>query len=112
MPSAPNIINPTCVAGVGDNDIIAEVTGNGDLYSTWQLGSVAGSMDVEVSLDGTTYLATVIALVDLTSTAPSTTVTATTAGKNYGFKGRFKKIRIRQTAATAVTGAFVEGYQG
>jgi hypothetical protein len=112
MPSAPNIIRPTCTAGVSDNDIIAEVTGNGDLYNTWQLGSTAGAMDVEVSLDGTNYFATVCALIDLTSTAPSTAVTVTAAGKNYGFKGRYKKVRVRQNGATAVANPILVGYQG
>lgn len=112
MASSPNIIRPTCIAGVSDNDIIVELTGNGDLYSTWQIASTAGAMDIEVSLDGTNYLAAVMALIDLMSTAPSTAVVVTAAGRVYGFKGRYKKVRVRQNGATAVANASLVGYQG
>jgi hypothetical protein len=105
--------SPIFKTGTGTNagDIVIEITKNAEDYDTWQLGSSAGSMQVFGSLDGTNYLVTALALVDLTSVAPGTTVTSTTAGGNYGLKGRWKKIKLTQNGATAVAGAVLEGYQ-
>lgn len=98
-------------AGTNDNDIVFDITENAEFYDTWQLGSTAGAMDVFVSGDGTNYLSAAIALIDLGSTAPSTTVVVTAANGNYGLKGRWKAIRVRQNGATAVANAFLIGYQ-
>lgn len=94
-----------------DDAVVFELTENGEHFDTWQLGSTTGVMDVYGSLDGTNYLSSAIALVDLGSTAPSTAVTETTANGNYGFKGRWKKIKVLQKGATAVTNAALVGYQ-
>ena len=97
--------------GTNDNDIVIELTSNADHYDTWQLSSSAGAMDVFVSADGTNYLTAAVALIDLGSTAPSTAVVVTTAGGNYGIRGRWPKIKLLQNGATAVVGAVLEGYQ-
>ena len=97
--------------GVNDNDIVFEISSNADHFDTWQLGSTAGVMDVFVSGDGTNYMAAAIALIDLGSTAPATAVVVTTAGGNYGIKGRWRKIKVLQNGATAVANAFLIGYQ-
>lgn len=97
-------------AGTNDNDIVFDITSNAEFYDTWQLGSTAGAMDVFVSGDGTNYLTAAIALIDLGSTAPSTAVVVTAANGNYGIKGRWKAIRVRQNGATAVANAFLIGY--
>jgi hypothetical protein len=80
-------------------------------YDTFCFASVAGVMEVEVSGDGTTFLATKIALIDLTSTTPSTAVVVTTAGKSFGFSGKYRAVRLLQNGGTAVTGAFINAYQ-
>ena len=38
-------------------------------------------------------------------------VIETAANGNYGFKGRWKKIKVLQKGATAVVGAVLAGYQ-
>lgn len=111
MSKATPIFKNNAAGTNADNAIVAEVTSNAEGYDTWQLGSSAGVMDVYGSLDGTNYLTAPIALTDLGSVAPSTTVIETTAGGNFGFKGRWKKILVQQKGATAVVGATLEGYQ-
>lgn len=97
-------------SSAADNAVVFEVE-TADMFDTWQLGSAAGAMDVYVSGDGTNYQTTAVAMVDLGSTAPSTTVVATTAAGNYGIRGKWKKLRVLQAGATAVTGAYLIGYQ-
>lgn len=109
MNQAPMI--KTGGVGTNDNDIVFDITSNAELFDTWQLGSTAGAMDVFVSGDGTNYLTAAIALIDLGSTAPSTAVVVTAANGNYGIKGRWKAIRVRQNGATGVANAFLIGYQ-
>lgn len=96
--------------GTADNSTVFELLTNAEFFDTWQLGSTAGSMDVYVSGDGTNFQTAAIAMVDLGSTAPSTTVVATTAGGNYGLKGRWKAIRILQVGATNIENGYLIGY--
>lgn len=109
MNQAPMI--KTGGSGTNDNDVVFEILENAELYDTWQLGSTAGAMDVFVSGDGTNFQSAAIAMIDLGSTAPSTAVIVTTAGGNYGIRGRWKAIRVLQNGATAVENAFLIGYQ-
>jgi hypothetical protein len=104
-------VNFACAAGVNTGDIICSITDDALHYDTWELCSTGGVMDVEVSLDGTNYLATKLALLDMTSTTPSTMVTATTAGKVAAFRGKFRAIRVKQNGATAVANAALIGYR-
>lgn len=106
-----NVLVKTAGVGVNDNDIVFELTSNAENYDTWQLGSTAGSVDVYVSGDGTNYLTAPVALIDLGSTAPSTAVTATTAGGNYGIRGRWRKIKLLQVGGTAVANGYLIGYE-
>jgi hypothetical protein len=85
-----------------------ESCGNYDRYT---LGSVAGQMKVRASGDGVNYLPNFLALIDLCATDPSTAVTVTVAGKHYGFSGKYKIIEVLQSGATAVSGAYMNGYQ-
>ncbi len=80
-------------------------------YDTFCLGSTAGVMEVEVSGDGVNFLASKIALIDLTSTTPSTAVVVTAAGKSFGFSGKYKALRVLQNGGTAVVAAFLNSYQ-
>lgn len=105
------VLEKSAGTGVSDNDVIFEIASNADQFETWQLGSTAGAMDVFVSGDGTNYQSAAIALIDLGSTAPSTAVTVTTAGGNYGIRGRWKKIKVLQNGATAVANGYLIGYE-
>lgn len=96
-------------ATTADNETVFEIASNGDQFDTWELGSSAGAMDVFVAGDGTNYLSAAVALVDLGSTAPSTTVIETTAGGNFGIRGRWPKLIVRQKGAAAVVGAYLIG---
>lgn len=100
-----------CAAGTNDDDIMVTLTDDALHYDTWILGSTGGAMEVHVALIGTTPLATPIALLDMTSTTPSTMVVATTAGKAVAFRGKFTAIRVRQTGATAVVAPALIGYR-
>lgn len=90
-----------------DNAVVFTITGNGQEYDTYYLGSTAGAMDVNVSGDGTNFLSTVVTLVDLCSTTPATTVIETAANRIYMLRGRFKAIQVLQKGATAVVNAFL-----
>jgi len=105
------VLIKTAGVGVNNDDVVFAVASNAEYYDTWQLGSSAGVMDVFVSGDGTNYQTAALALVDLGSTAPSTAVTATTAGGNYGIRGRWKGIRVLQNGGTAVANAYLIGYE-
>lgn len=95
------------LASAADNAVVFTLTGNGQDNDTYQLGSVEGAMDVYGSGDGTNFLTTPIALVDLASTTPATRVVETTAQRHFQFTGRYKAIQVLQKGATAVTGAYV-----
>ena len=90
------------IAGVNDNDIIMELV-DAEPYDEFFLSTVAGIVDVDVSLDGTNFIAA-IALTDGKSTAPATKVLVTVAAGLYSFKGNFKAVRVRQNTATDATG--------
>lgn len=105
------VLKKSAGVGVNNDDIVFEISSNADIFDTWQLGSTAGVMDVFVSGDGTNYMSAAIALVDLGSTAPSTAVVVTTAGGNYGIRGRWKKIKVMQNGATAVANGYLIGYE-
>lgn len=99
------------LTGVNDNDVLLEMTSAThsalSQCDSWELGSTAGSIDVYVSGDGTNYLSSPIALTDLNSLEPSTTVVTTTAGIHYGFRKHAKKIKFLQVGATAVANGYV-----
>ena len=90
-----------------DNAVVFQFTGNGQDIDTYQLGSTAGAMDVFGSGDGINFLATPLALIDLCSLAPATTVIETAAGRHYMVSGRFKAIQVLQKGATAVVNAYL-----
>lgn len=109
----------TFTAGVSDNDILIQRVGdtnsfdNANAYDMFTIAGSAGAVDVEVSMDGTTYLATVLALQDEASIAPTTRVLVTAAGRVYSFTGRYRKVRIRQNGAPAAVGYVLSyGKQG
>ena len=98
-------------SAAADNATVFETLSNAEHYDTWQLGSTTGAMDVYVSGDGTNFLDAAVALIDLGSIDPSTAVVETTAGGNYGIRGRWRAIRVLQKGATGVSNAYLIGYE-
>lgn len=94
------------LTGVNDNDVLLEMTSAThsalSQCDSWEVSSTAGAIDVFVSMDGTNYLATAVALTDRNSNTPPTAVAVTTAGGLYGFRGHPAKIKFLQNGATAV----------
>jgi hypothetical protein len=97
-------------SGTNDNDVVIQQASNAEQYDTWQLCSTAGAMDVFVSSDGTNFMTAPLALIDLGSTTPATAVVETSANGHYGFKGRWRAVRVLQKGATAVANAVLTGY--
>jgi hypothetical protein len=95
----------TFTAGTGtiDNSQVF-LTGDVTAYDTFMLMSTAGAMDVFPSLDGTNFATTALSLQDLGATT-SSPVLVTAANRVYGFRGKFKAIRVDQNGATPVTAA-------
>jgi hypothetical protein len=103
-----------CATGsaAADNAVVFTVPlGACETFDTFQIGSTAGAMDVFGSGDGTTFLSDAIAMIDLNSTTPATAVVETTAGKHFGFRGKYRAIRVLQKGVTAVVGAYLNAYQ-
>jgi len=86
------------------NDDILIQTDDVSRYDTFMLMSTAGTVDVFVSLDGTNYATAPLSLVDQGATT-SDPVVVTAALRCYGFRGKFRKIRIMQNGATNPTAA-------
>lgn len=91
-------------SAAADNATVIDFTDNVEAHDTFLLMSTQGAMDVFVSLDGTNYTTAALSLADLgaTSTDP---VIVTAANRLYGFRGKFRKIRVLQNGATAVVAA-------
>ena len=90
-------------SGTNDNDVCIDFE-NAESFNTFHIMSTAGAMDVSVSLDGTNYSTAPLSIEDqgATSSAP---VLVTVANRVYGFRGKYKSIRILQNGATAVVNA-------
>jgi hypothetical protein len=89
----------TGVAGVSDNDVIytsPDVSG----YNVHYIECTAGTIDVDVSLNGTNWIAAV-AGVSLVTTTPGTRVIDAASGVCLEIRGKFKAIRVLQKGATA-----------
>ena len=100
-------VNTYTGSAAADDAVVFLISGNGQDNDTYQLGSVEGVMDVYGSGDGTNFLTAPIALIDLGSTTPSVAVLETTANKHFGFRGRYKAVRVQQKGATAVVSAYL-----
>lgn len=87
--------------GADDNDLLVDYINDGKA-NTFQLSSTGGAMDVFVSMDGVNFTTDALSLADLgASTTDPVLVTA--ANRAYGFVGLYKRVRVRQNGATAVT---------
>jgi len=89
------------IAGVNAADVMIE-TSDVSQFDTFELVNQAGAAEVLVSLDGTNFTSAPLSLTDFgaTTTAP---VIVTAANRLYGWRGKFKIVRVRQNGATGVT---------
>lgn len=90
--------------GTNDNDVVITFDDVVDGADTFLLMSTAGAMDVFVSLDGTNFSTAALSLTDM-GAITSDPVLVTVANRVYGFRGKFKAIRVLQNGITAVTAA-------
>ncbi len=81
-----------------DNEVLI-TTGSMDKYDACMLMSTTGAVDVQTSLDASTYSTAPLSLTDKggTSTNP---VLVTVALRMYAFPAKFFRIRIDQNGAT------------
>jgi hypothetical protein len=98
--------NQVGAAGTADNSVIINWNNNLDYFDTFMLMSTAGAMDVYGSLDGTNYSTAPIAMSDLGATTADPVI-VTVAGRMYGFKGKYKALRVLQNGATNVANAIL-----
>jgi hypothetical protein len=92
-----------------DNEVILDVDVEG--LDSFIVGSVAGVVDVYVSIDGAVFFATPVAMENLGSLTPATRLAATVAGGQFLFKGAYKRIRVLQVGTTDVTGLQLVGWR-
>lgn len=86
-------------AGVLDNDVVytsPDVSG----YNVHYIEAIAGTIDIDVTLDGTNWIPAVAA-VSLVTTTPATRVVEAASGVCLELRGKFKKIRVLQKGAVA-----------
>ncbi len=95
----------TTGTGVNDNDILFTQS-NLTPYSIHVIHSTAGTVDVEVTVDGTNWTDSAtnpVVLEDAHATAHSTYVATITVGKIGILRGKFSGVRVKQNGATAAT---------
>lgn len=74
-------------------------------FNIFEIMTTAGNVDILVSIDDVNFSTVPMALEDQGATTPTTYVTATAAtGRLYRFTGKYARIRMRQSGATAATG--------
>ena len=93
------------IAGTGAAAVVIELD-DVSRFDSFALQSATGAMDVLGSLDGVTFTAP-MALENKLSTTPNTRVLVTAATAIFYFEGNLKALRVRQSGATAVTGAIL-----
>ena len=92
-------LNWTGVAGGADNAVVY-LSPDVSAYNVHYVEATAGTVDVDVSLDGTNFIAAV-AGVSLITTTPATRVIEAASGVCLEIQGKFKAIRVNQKGATA-----------
>lgn len=83
-----------------DNEVVIQ-TNDVSAFNTFMVMSVTGVVDIFPSLDGSNYATAPISLQDMGATT-SDPVIVTVAGRIYGFRGLFSKLRVLQNGATDV----------
>lgn len=97
--------------GTSDNDLLF-TTGNVERHSMFTLMSTAGTVDVEVSLDGTNFSTVALAMEDQGATANGTYAIVTVAARVYKWTGKYRVIRVRQAGAAATAATLMCGSPG
>ncbi len=97
--TCPAYLEFTGSAGTNDNDVIY-TSGDVSAYNYHLIEATAGTVDVDVSGDGTNWIAAV-AGVSVVTTTPATRVVEAAAGVMLQITGQFKKIRVNQKGAVA-----------
>jgi len=119
----PYSIEKDGALGTGDQSIVL-ITDNVSYCSEHVIACIAGTLVVEVAVDEQIHApngnlnnlewsdSTVfpIAVMLLNTTTPSTWVTSITAGQRAVLTGRFDRIRLKQSGATASNG-HIASYQ-
>ena len=82
-----------------DDDEVAISTGDVSRFNTFMLLSLTGAVDVLTSLDGTNFATAPQSLVDM-GASDAAPVLVTVAGRVYGFRGKFRKIKVLQNGGT------------
>jgi hypothetical protein len=86
-------------AGAADNAVIY-LSPDVSAYNVHYVEATAGTVDVDVSIDGTNFIAAA-AGVSLITTTPATRVVEAASGVCLEIRGKFKAIRVNQKGATA-----------
>lgn len=93
--------------GTNDNDVMLTVS-EARQYDSFILMSTVGAVDVQVTLNGTDWSTAPLSLTDMGATT-SDPVLVTAANRVYGFRGRFRGVRVLQNGATAATATLMCG---
>lgn len=94
----PTYLSWTGTQGEADNAVVY-LSGDVSDYDTCIIECMAGTVDVDVSLDGTNWITTVAAR-SLKATAQTTFVTSIASGGAIEIAGHYKLIRVLQAGAT------------
>ncbi len=86
-------------AGAADNAVVY-TSPDVSAYNVHYIECTAGTVDIDVSLDGTNWIAAV-AGVSLVTTTPATRVVEAANGVCLEVRGKFKAIRVNQKGVTA-----------
>jgi hypothetical protein len=97
--AADPVVLATGTQGTNDNDVVYT---SGDIsgFRKHYIEATAGTIDVDVSIDGTNWI-TAVAGVSLVTTTPATRVVEAASGVCIVIEGVFEKLRVNQKGATA-----------
>jgi hypothetical protein len=88
-------------SGTADNDVLI-LTDDVSRYDTFHVMSTAGTVDVFASLDGTNFATAALSLQDQGAIV-SDPVLVTAANRIYGFRGKYRKVKVLVNGATNPT---------
>lgn len=92
-------------SGTNDNDVLF-TTGDVSQYDACTIMSTTGAVDVFVSLDGTNYATSALAIQDFGATTTDP-VLVTVALRPYGWVYKTRRIRVLQNGATGAAASML-----
>lgn len=95
-------------AGTNDNDVIY-ASGDVSGYNYHIIEATAGTVSIDITIDGTNWIADV-AVTDIVTTTPATRVVTLASGSVGILEGKFKNIRILQSGDTASNARVAHGW--